>query len=245
MPPALCRYAEGTSLDGGALRTCDPATASGLVATPRPAKAASIAVSGAGGGAGGAGGGAGAEVWLAVEVVPVDVTESVEESMRATASCNLPEDFDVAVAVSEARDADRLELLDELNRLAVTLEVLPLRWDVLALPVPPVDPELPEMETGLEMAVDVAGPVLPVFVADDDAFTAPELPDWATGDSTTLGDPPEPPLALPVEVESPPGLVAPCAAGPSRATATAATPVAPAMQMPPASRAFLGVVVIG
>src|SRR5947209_10386806 len=99
------------------------------------------------------------------------------------------------------------------------------------------------MATGLEMAVDVAGPVLPVLVADDDELTSPELPDWATGDSTTLGEPAEPPLALPVLVELPPPWVAAPAAGPSRATATAATPVAPAMQMPPASRPFFAEVI--
>jgi hypothetical protein len=150
----------------------------------------------------------------------------------------------VDVAVSEAIDAESPDPLDDvaLSLLAVTFDVV-LRWVEWVLPVPPVDPEFPEMATGLEIAVDVAGPVLPVLVAVDEAFTAPELPDWATGDSTTLGEPPEPPLALPLPVESPPALVAPNAAGPSRATATAATPVAPAMQMPPASRAFLGVVI--
>ena len=93
------------------------------------------------------------------------------------------------------------------------------------------------------MAVEVAGPVLPVLVADDSAWTSPEFPDCATGAMTTLGDPPEPPLALPLPVESPPALVAPEAAGPSKATAAAATPVAPAMHSPPASRDFFAFVI--
>src|SRR5205085_5252206 len=106
-------------------------------------------------------------------------------------------------------------------------------------------PELPLMATGLEIAVDVAGPVAPVLVALDEEWTSPELPDWATGASTTLGEPPEPPLALPVPVESPPALVAPAAAGPNRATAAAATPISPARHSPPASRAFFAVVLGG
>jgi hypothetical protein len=173
-------YAEGTSLVGGALRTCEPATASGLVATPSPIRAASIAVSGAGGAGRGAGTGASgaADVSVAVDVVPVEFTESLEESIRATASCTLPDAFVVAVAVWDAIDAERPEPLDEeVSLLALTLDAVPLRWVELELPVPPVEPELPEMATGLEMAVDVAGPVLPVLVAADDAFTEPESPD--------------------------------------------------------------------
>lgn len=83
------------------MRTWEPATASGLLATPMLSMAASIAVSGAGGrgGAGGAGAGAGADVSLAVDVVPVEFTESLDESMRATAFCSLLEALDVALAV--------------------------------------------------------------------------------------------------------------------------------------------------
>ena len=77
----------------------------------------------------------------------------------------------------------------------------------LASPVLPESPELPETAVGSAIAVDEAGPVLPVLVADDSAWTSPELPDWATGAMTTLGDPPEPPFALPLPVESPPALV--------------------------------------
>jgi hypothetical protein len=188
------------------LRTCEPATASGFVATPNPRRAASIAVSGAGDGAGGAGGGAsGAAVSLTVEVVPVELTTSLDESMRATAFCRVPDALLVDLAVSEAIEADSPEPLDEDAVIvpAVTFEVV-LCCVELDEPVPPVEPELPEMATGLEMAVDVAGPVLPVLVAVDDAFTAPELPEMAAGDSTTLGEPPEPPLALPLPVELPP-----------------------------------------
>jgi len=200
--------------------------------------------SGRGAGAGGAGATGAAEVSLAVDAVPEELTTSLDESIRATAFCTLFDARAVELAVSAASDADRPEPLDEeaVSLLAVTLDVVPL-WVVLGLPVPPVEPEFPEMATGLEIAVDVAGPVFPVFVALDEAFTSPELPDWATGVMTELGEPPEPPLALAVPVESPPACVAAPAAGPSRATATAATPVAPAMQRPPASRAFLGVVI--
>jgi hypothetical protein len=227
------------------LRTCDPATASGLTAAPKPTRAASIAEEGAGTGAG-AGGAAGAsgaaEVWLTVDVVPVEVTESLDESMRATASWSFPDALADDAAVAEETCAERPDPLDE-DDVVLSLLALTLCWVELAVPVGPVDPELPEMAIGLETAVDVAGPVLPVLVADDDEWTSPELPDWATGVSTTLGELPEPPLALAVPVELPPPLVAACAAGPSRATATAATPVAPAMQIPPASRAFLGFVI--
>jgi len=51
-----------------------------------------------------------------------------------------------------------------------------------AAPVPPVEPVLPEppeIATGLDVAVDEALPVLPVFVALDCDETLPELPDVA------------------------------------------------------------------
>ena len=205
-------------------------------------RAASIAVdeSGTGVGAGAAGTAGAAEMLLAVDVVPEEFTTSLEESMRATAFWTL---FD-ARAVSDANDDETPEALDDeaVSLLAVTLDVVPL-WVVLALPEPPVEPELPEMATGLDTAVDVAGPVLPVLVALDEALTSPELPDWATGVITELVELPEPPLALAEPVESPPPWVTAPAAGPRRAPATAATPVAPAMQRPPASRDFLGVVI--
>jgi hypothetical protein len=145
---------------------------------------------------------------------------------------------DVAVDTSLETAADSPDPdVDWLVRLLVVNFAVDADWLlVLALPVAPVGPELPLMATGFDDAVDVAGPVLPVLVAVDWALTAPELPDWATGVSTTAGDPPEPPLALPDPVESPPALVAAAAAGPSRATAAAATPVSPARHSPPATR---------
>ena len=216
------------------------------MATPKPKRAASKPDDGSGEceGAGAAGGG-GSDVSLTVDAVPVEVVTPLEESIRVAASSSLPADFVVAVEVSAAMLAESPEpvavwLLP--RRLVVALDAVASCWVVVAPPVPPVDPELPVMATGLEMAVDVAGPVLPVLVADDEACTSPEFPDWATGVITTLGEPPEPPLAPPLLVESPP-LVAAAAAGPSRATAAAATPAAPAMQTPPASRAFFTVVI--
>ena len=46
----------------------------------------------------------------------------------------------------------------------------------VAEPVLPVLPEFPETATGLLMAVEMAGPVRPVFVALDSADEAPVLP---------------------------------------------------------------------
>src|SRR5207237_636856 len=71
-------------------------------------------------------------------------------------------------------------------------------------PVAPVPPELPLMATGLLMAVEVAGPVLPVLVAVEDEMTSPELPDCAVGVTTSLEPPPDPPLTLTPLVELPP-----------------------------------------
>src|SRR5581483_11817965 len=71
-------------------------------------------------------------------------------------------------------------------------------------PVPPVDPELPEMATGLDIDVDDAGPVFPVLVADDWATAAPESPDVADGATWRITDPPEPPFADATAIESPP-----------------------------------------
>src|SRR5581483_2092302 len=75
---------------------------------------------------------------------------------------------------------------------------------VCASPVPPVEPELPEMATGLETLVEDAGPVLPVLVADDCAVLAPELPVMAAGSMSSSTEPPDPPLALATAIESPP-----------------------------------------
>ena len=110
-----------------------------MVATPKPNKAASNAAEGSGdAGAGGAGCGSAAEASLAVDVVPVDVAPPLDESIRATASCTLPADLVVAVAVSAAMEADS-PLESVLRRLAVTFEVVASRWVELARPVPPVD----------------------------------------------------------------------------------------------------------
>src|SRR5438105_44073 len=74
----------------------------------------------------------------------------------------------------------------------------------LASPVVPVLPELPEMATGLASAVEVAGPVSPVLVADDWAIAAPESPLIAVGDESSSASPPSPPFALTSAMESPP-----------------------------------------
>src|SRR5439155_6777925 len=68
----------------------------------------------------------------------------------------------------------------------------------VASPVGPMSPELPEMATGLASAVEVAGPVLPLLVADDCAHDRPESPEMAVGLAVTLAPPPFPPLALAV-----------------------------------------------
>lgn len=82
---------------------------------------------GTGAGAGGVAGASGAEVAVTVDVVPVEFSDPLEESMLATASWTLPAALLVDVAVWEASDADRPEPLDEdaLSLLAVTLDVVP------------------------------------------------------------------------------------------------------------------------
>src|SRR5207253_8440872 len=73
-----------------------------------------------------------------------------------------------------------------------------------AEPVRPVEPESPETATGLDTAEDDAGPVLPVFVADDCAVEAPEFPDVAVGSREARTAPPSPPSATALAMESPP-----------------------------------------
>src|SRR5947209_4220871 len=85
--------------------------------------------------------------------------------------------------------------------LIVWLSIVP---STLASPVVPVLPELPEMATGLASAVEVAGPVSPVLVADDWAIAAPESPLIAVGDESSSASPPSPPFALTSAMESPP-----------------------------------------
>src|SRR2546427_526057 len=65
-------------------------------------------------------------------------------------------------------------------------------------------PESPETADGSEMALEEAGPVAPVLVAEDWAVEAPELPEAATGSMVALMPPPLPPLAEPLAMVSPP-----------------------------------------
>ena len=56
--------------------------------------------------------------------------------------------------------------------------------------------------------------MLPVFVADDCATVAPELPEPVNGLTCNTTDPPAPPLAEATAIESPPtALFAECAGG--------------------------------
>src|SRR5438132_14420895 len=54
------------------------------------------------------------------------------------------------------------------------------------------------------MALEDAGPVLPVLVAEDWAVEAPEFPEVARGSIVALMLPPSPPLASVLEMASPP-----------------------------------------
>src|SRR5438270_9828622 len=74
----------------------------------------------------------------------------------------------------------------------------------LALPVGPELPELPDIAVGSAMAVELAGPVLPVLVAEDWAHEVPESPDLAVGSWVISTEPPSPPLASRLAMESPP-----------------------------------------
>src|SRR5207302_9247773 len=56
----------------------------------------------------------------------------------------------------------------------------------VAGPVAPLAPELPLMAKGLDSAVDVAGPVLPVLVDEDCDHDRPESPERAVGLAVTL-----------------------------------------------------------
>ena len=97
-----------------------------------------------------------------------------------------------------------------------------------------VAPELPlwpETATGELSAYEVAGPVLPVFVADELALEGPELPETAIGLYSTLEPPPEPPPAPPDPTLVPPMLEA------SETTATPAAPPGAAPDGPPSAKA--------
>src|SRR6266566_678562 len=74
----------------------------------------------------------------------------------------------------------------------------------LTLPVLPVPPESPLCAIGLDHAVELAPPVLPVLVAEDCAVDAPELPERASGSWVALTSPPSPPFADVLAIESPP-----------------------------------------
>src|SRR5437764_12826887 len=63
---------------------------------------------------------------------------------------------------------------------------------VFAPPVEPVDPESPERAAGMKTAVELAGPVLPVLVADDCERVWPESPVCAVGVTVALTSPPAP-----------------------------------------------------
>src|SRR5205807_200621 len=74
----------------------------------------------------------------------------------------------------------------------------------LALPVSPDLPESPDMAAGSAMAVEEAGPVLPVLVAEDWAHEVPESPDCASGAWSASTLPPSPPSTDTLAIESPP-----------------------------------------
>src|SRR5207248_10073110 len=84
------------------------------------------------------------------------------------------------------------------------LSSLPPTRLLSADPVLPVGPELPETSSGLEAALAVAGPVSPVLVADDCAVDAPDPPEVALGSNVPCTEPPSPPLAPALAMESPP-----------------------------------------
>ena len=115
-------------------------------------------------------------------------------------------------AVPEARAApvlpespERPDLTAPRSTAALPL-ILVLRAPAVALtsPVAPVLPESPLLATGLAQAVELAPPVLPVFVEEDWAVEAPESPEMATGSCVIFTLPPSPPLTSALAIESPP-----------------------------------------
>ncbi|MGH3907402.1 MAG: hypothetical protein ACRDTE_24985 [Pseudonocardiaceae bacterium] len=112
-----------------------------------------------------------------------------------------------------------------------------MRAKGLATGVPGVPgvPELPEVAMGLEMAEELAGPVLPVLVALDWLTLGPELPEVAVGLTLRVAAPPAPPLAWPVATEGPPVAWAATLAFGLPATTLAAPPPVPevALAAPP------------
>src|SRR5438552_16443063 len=78
----------------------------------------------------------------------------------------------------------------------------------LAAPVGLVGPELPDTADGAELALEVAGPVVPELVEEDWAVTGPDGPECAKGVVAMEIPPPAPPLAVPVATPWPPAAVA-------------------------------------
>ena len=87
---------------------------------------------------------------------------------------------------------------------AVEDDVLPLEVLVVPLPLGPVSPELPVIDTGSAMDVELAAPVLPVLVLEFWAVAAPLSPLSACGVAAMLPLPPSPPLAEVSAIASPP-----------------------------------------
>ena len=127
--------------------------------------------------------------WTFVDSAPELASDLAAEAARAS-----PVRPESPVSPDSAADSGEL-LASSVSLLSLTV--------ARASPVPPVLPEFPEMATGLASAVEEAGPVLPVLVADDWAMAAPELPLKAVGDCVRLASPPSPPLALTSAMESP------------------------------------------
>jgi hypothetical protein len=104
---------------------------------------------------------------------------------------------------------------------------------------PLVEPPWPDVATGLLTAVAVAGPVLPVFVAVEEALESPELPELAVGWESTVEPPPEPPVDPPLPVLDPPVLVW-ANAGEANRTRAATAPTAPSRANHPVADLRIG-----
>lgn len=102
------------------------------------------------------------------------------------------------------------------------MERLTAVGSLVAGPVGPVMPELPDKAIGIDAAPDRAGPVFPLLVELDWAETPPELPETAMGTETTAALPPLPPPASPMATPEPP------TARPGNTPRLTATPPGPA-----------------
>ncbi len=89
------------------------------------------------------------------------------------------------------------------------MPVLRAKGLLVAAPLVPGVPEVPEVEAGLESAVEVAAPVSPVLVALDWAREAPLSPVVALGLAVTSAAPPPPPPELDVDTTLPSPMTAP------------------------------------